>query len=357
MIIPVSINNFYSNQKNNNKAASNNSCSKLKNNLKLSGYNNPMKSYISFGYCEKNGGHYQKMYEIDEKFSQKISEKIKEIEEIKNKPKTRLSLEDESNMQAAKIMMQYSNMQTVFAEMPPAYTIVTGTKLKEEMDKTQTFTNPVSNLITLNNITKINGANNDLPESRRGKATRAAQLYSSLILLDQIKENKTNPKYKETEEDIDEIVEIAKQTIKGIYGDDIFDRVQALSQMGRKVSLENQRMALNFLIEIDCVSKDLKFPDEFEEKLSKLIDKQNDIEKRTIDTEQPDKKTSRIIKVFYPDHEHTLDHINGTPHTHEHHHNQTNEYQKILDNMHEHKTAQTPQIQEQNKEKKLIQGE
>ena len=35
------------------------------------------------------------------------------------------------NIEAAKIIMQYSNMQTVFAEMPPAYTIVTGTKLKE----------------------------------------------------------------------------------------------------------------------------------------------------------------------------------------------------------------------------------
>jgi hypothetical protein len=37
--------------------------------------------------------------------------------------------------------------------------------------------------------------------------------------------------------------------------------------MGRKVSVDNQRMALDFLIEIDCVSKKLELPSEFEEKL------------------------------------------------------------------------------------------
>ena len=329
-------------------------------NVKLSGFNNPMKAYISFGYCERNGGHYQKMYEIDTNFSQKITERIGQLEKLKNKAQQRYSLEDESNIEAAKIIMQYSNMQTVFAEMPPAYTIVTGTKLKKAMDKTQTFTNPIDNLIVINNITKIKGVNKELPQSQQSKATRAAQLYSTLILLNQIKANIGKLQFNSTQDDIKELVQMVEMTVKEIYGDDIIERVEKLSQMGRKVSLEDQKTALNFLIEIDCISKDLKLPTEFEEKLSKLAEKQNIIDRRTELVQKSEKQPVKLIKVFYPDHEHTMDHLTGAPHTHEHthehhpEHQHRNEYQTILNDMKSQKTKIKSQTVTQEEDKKKI---
>lgn len=353
MILPVnSLNQSFKTKYNNNNKRQllYNNCN---NSLSLSGINNPMRSYISFGYCERNNGHYQKMYEIDTMFSEKVAKRIEQIK----KAKEMYSLEEECNIEAAKIMMQYSNMQTVFAEMPPAYTIVTGTKLKEIMDKTQTFTDPVSNLITINNISKINGVNKELPQSRQSKATRAAQLYSTLILLDQIKENKTKIEYQDSQSKIDELISMVEKTIKEIYGDDILERVDKLSKMGRKVSLEDQKMALNFLIEIDCVSKDLKLPTEFEKKLAKLIENKNRIEGRTEPTQKSQKAPSKLIKVFYPDHEHTMEHINGTPHEHKHEHTSNDEYKEILDNMHSKKNVENTQVQVEEKKKKLLIGE
>ena len=134
-----------------------------------------------------------------------------------------------------------------------------------------------------------------------------------------------------------------------IYGDDIFERVVKLSKMGRKVSLENQRMALDFLIETDCVSKELKLPSEYEKKLSNLIARQNIIEGRNLTHSRAEKKLSRTIKVFYPDHEHTMEHLNGTPHTHEHHHDHSSEYQLILERMHSEKSQEHKHTNEKNK--------
>lgn len=356
MISPITMFNLnkLNPQKKQNKNQPINSLGSSK--LRLCSLNNQMRTYVSFGYCERNDGHYQKMYEIDTNFAKKIEDRITLIEQIKNKAKQKYSLEDESNLEAAKIIMQYSNMQTVFAEMPPAYTIVTGTKLKEAMNKTQTFANPVDNLIVINNITKITGLNKDLPQSRQGKATRAAQLYSTLILLNQIKENTPKLQFRNTEKDIKDLVRIVETTIKDIYGNDIFERVDKISQMGRKVSLENQKMALNFLIEIDCISKDLKFSSEFEEKLTKLIEKQNAIEDRTEIAEKSYIKPNRLIKVFYPDHEHTMDHLNGKPHTHDHHHG--SQYKKILENAKTEKIDTTNQVSVNEKEEKsLYKGE
>ncbi len=344
MITPISLIRFKSsNQKLNEKNGNNVSqiFYNSPNNMQLSGANSPIKSYISFGYCERNGGHYQKMYQIDENFSTKIQEKIQNLEKLKDKVNARYSLEDESNMEAAKIMMQYSNMQTVFAEMPPAYTIVTASKLKEAMEKTQTFTNPIDNLITINNITKIKGVNKELPTTRTGKATRAAQLYSTLILLEQIKANKNKPEYLTNQSEINALTAMVEKTIKGIYGDDIFARVDKLGKMGRKVSLENQKMALNFLIEIDCVSKELELPPEFEKRLAQLAQRQSEVEGRTGSPLKSQKTPLMAIKVFYPDHEHTMDHLTGTPHSHEH----EESYQTLLDQAKSKKPKEQPKVQ------------
>lgn len=320
MILPISTSstnlNILKNSNNKKQYNNNLSCTPLR----LSGYTTPMKSYVSFGYCERDAGHYAQMFKIDSQFAEKMAEKIQQVEKLQNIYQRRLSLEEESNVQAARLMMQYSNMQTIYAEMPPAYTIVTGTKLKEVMNKTQTFTNPISNLITINNITKISGKNPNLPEHRKDKATRSAQLYSTLLLLDQIKQYKDQPQYTKTRRDIEELTQTIESTIKAIYGDDILERVEKLGKMGRTVSLENQKMALDFLVEIDCVAKDLKLPSEFEEKLSKLIEKQNEIDSRTIDIERPEMKLSKTIQVFYHDHDHAVSHSHIHSHMGEHHH-------------------------------------
>lgn len=308
---------------------------------------------ISFGYCEKSGGHYQKMYEIDTKFADKVAKKINSIDEIRNKIKSKYIIADESNKQAAKLIMQYCNMQTVFAEMPPAYTIVTGTKLKEAMEATSIYTNPIDNLITINHITKISGVNPDLQKSRQEKATRASQLYSILILLDQIKANTKRQEYIENQTDIEELVRIIEQTIKEMYGDDIFDRVDHLSKMGRKVSQEDQKLALSFLIEIDCKSKDMILPFEFEEKLNALLRKQNQSEGRTEIIPKIEKQSGNLIKIFYPDHEHTLDHLNGVPHTHNH----TQEKHHKYSNLETDATTGALAQYDTNNAKKITEGE
>lgn len=123
MILPLNLSpisnssNYLHIQKNQNPTNS------YSNKMKLSGYNNPMKSYVSFGWCT---AHYQAMYDIDVKYSEKIKNRLKEIEELKQTMKQRYSSTDKAAIEAAKILAQYANMQCVIAEVPPAYAVMNG---------------------------------------------------------------------------------------------------------------------------------------------------------------------------------------------------------------------------------------
>lgn len=116
-------------------------------------------------------------------------------------------------------------------------------------------------------------------------------------------------------------------------------------------------MALNFLIEIDCVSKELELPSEFEKRLAQLAQRQSEAEGRTGNPLKSQKSPLMAIKVFYPDHEHTMDHLTGKPHTHDHHHEHDESYHELLEQAKSKKTMEQSKVQVEEKKKHIHKGE
>lgn len=321
MILPVSAKLQYAAIVNNQKStAKNDNYAQMPNRMKLSGYNNPMKSYVSFGWCE---AHYQAMYEIDEKFTQKVKDKLKEIEAIKSSAKhkqERYSLLDEASMQAATIIAQYANLMFTVAEVPPAYAVMTATKFKEAMKSSETFSNPISSLIAINNIAKMSVKNTNLNASQLERGKGATQLYSIAILLEQVEENKNKPEFQQRKGEIDTLTTMVKKSLENIYGKDIFEKIEKFGSMGKKPSADEKKAALDFLVEIDSKAKALNLPDEFEEKLKALLAEQSEAEGKTQEatlvTDKP-----MTIKINYPDHDHNAPHSHSHDHDHMHKHN------------------------------------
>lgn len=351
MILPLNLSpisnssNYLHIQKNQNPTNS------YSNKMKLSGYNNPMKSYVSFGWCT---AHYQAMYDIDVKYSEKIKNRLKEIEELKQTMKQRYSSTDKAAIEAAKILAQYANMQCVIAEVPPAYAVMNGGKLKQAMNESKTLTNPVSALIAINALANMDVKNNELDNKHLERAKGSTQLYSMAILLNQIEENKNKPEFIKNKIYIDELTGIVKDSLCKIYGNDILERIEYFGNMGKKPTDEQKAAALDFLVEVDALSKSVILPDDFQEKLQTLLDKQSLDEGLTLQSD--DMGTNKfVIKVQYPDHEHTVAHAHGIPHTHKHTHD--NKYKEILDNMHTHKSNEQTNVQTEQEKKKTIIGE
>ena len=351
MILPLNLSpisnssNYLHIQKNQNPTNS------YSNKMKLSGYNNPMKSYVSFGWCT---AHYQAMYDIDVKYSEKIKNRLKEIEELKQTMKQRYSSTDKAAIEAAKILAQYANMQCVIAEVPPAYAVMNGGKLKQAMNESKTLTNPVSALIAINALANMDVKNNELDNKHLERAKGSTQLYSMAILLNQIEENKNKSEFIKNKIYIDELTGIVKDSLCKIYGNDILERIEYFGNMGKKPTDEQKAAALDFLVEVDALSKSVILPDDFQEKLQTLLDKQSLDEGLTLQSD--DMGTNKFaIKVQYPDHEHTVAHAHGIPHTHKHTHD--NKYKEILDNMHTHKSNEQTNVQTEQEKKKTIIGE
>jgi hypothetical protein len=299
------------------------------NQLKLSGCKNPMKSYISFGWCT---AHYQVMYEIDEKFSEKLNTKLKEMEaigEMAGQKAQRYSILDEASMQAAAILAQYANLLCVVAEVPPSYALVTGGKFKEAMNKTKTLTNPVNALVAINNINKMGVKNDKLTASQLQRGKGATQLYSIAILLQQIEENKNKPEFQQNKGNIEALISMVKKSLGDIYGSDILERIERFANMGKNPSDANKRAALDFLVEIDAKAKDLNLPKEFEEQLQVLIDKQNEAEGKTQEAALIATKPV-TIKLQYPDHEHTHPAEHSHDHAYMHEHNIPHSHEPVI---------------------------
>ena len=351
MILPLNLSpisnssNYLHIQKNQNPTNS------YSNKMKLSGYNNPMKSYVSFGWCT---AHYQAMYDIDVKYSEKIKNRLKEIEELKQTMKQRYSSTDKAAIEAAKILAQYANMQCVIAEVPPAYAVMNGGKLKQAMNESKTLTNPVSALIAINALANMDVKNNELDNKHLERAKGLTQLYSMAILLNQIDENKNKPEFIKNKIYIDELTRIVKDSLFKIYGNDILERIEYFGNMGKKPTDEQKAAALDFLVEVDALSKSVILPDNFQDKLQILLDKQSLDEGLTLQSADMG-RNKFAIKVQYPDHEHTVAHAHGITHTHGHTHD--NKYKEILDNMHTHKSNEQTNVQTEQEKKKTIIGE
>ena len=326
---------------NNQPNIRNNYNSQSVNTTKLSGFNNPMKNYVSFGWCD---AHYQAMYEIDVKISDKINQKLQEIEQLKDRKRTKYSVSDNASFMAAKLLAQYANMQCVVAEVPPSYAVVSGSKLKEAMDNSNTFTDPVNSLTAINYINKMNAKNDKLDKKHLERGKGAAQLYAVSILLNQIDENKNKPEFSNNLSKIDELTSIVKQSCQKIYGDDIFERLEYFSEIGKKPSDKDKADALDFLIETDANAKALNLPNNFEEQLQILINAQNTQEQRTQDNISSVKE-SFSVNINYPDHDHSVMHAHGIPHSHSHSHTHPNIE-------HSHQNKQT--VFQEDSNKKLI---
>ena len=317
--------------------------------INLSGADSPIKSYVSFGWCT---AHYQAMYDIDSKYSQKLNNKLKEVENMKKESKRhkeKYTIVDNASVQAAKIIAQYANMQCVIAEVPPAYAVMNGGKLKQAMNESETLTNPISALIAINSLANMDVKNKNLDSEHLERGKGATQLYAIAILLNQINENKNKPEFSKNAAEINELTMQVKKSMISIYGDDIMEKLEKFGNMGKNPTHDQKHQALNFLIEVDSKAKNIQLPDDFQEKLQALLDKTNADEERVTEPENTEDNHINIT-IQYPDHEHSLAHINGTPHTHEHHGKDDSNYQTILDNMHSHKHDDKEQTKEQTNE-------
>ncbi len=356
MILPVNLNTNSNNKVYTNIQKNNNSTTKHLNELQLSGYNNPMKSYaVSFGWCTS---HYQAMYEIDEKYTQKLKDKLQEIENLKKQGKNnkkRYSIVDNAALEAAKIIAQYANMQCVVAEVPPSYAIMNGGKLRQAIQESETLTNPVSSLVAINSLINMDVKNKDLDENHLERAKGATQLYAIGIMLEQVEENKNRPEFIQNIDYINELTQIVKQSLCQIYGDDVFERMQEFGAMGKNPTTEQKAKALDFLVEVDSMAKSVKLPNNFQEKLQILLDRQSADEGRILDADETT-VNKFTIKVQYPDHDHSLAHAHGIPHEHKHEHNHEHaddaKYKEILDNMHSKKEVENTQVQVEEKKRK-----
>lgn len=357
MILPVNLKINSSNSPYANIQKNNNCYPKHFNRLQLSGHNNPMKSYaVSFGWCTS---HYQAMYEIDEKYTQKLKDKLQEIENLKKQGENnrkRYSIVDNAALEAAKIIAQYANMQCVVAEVPPSYAIMNGGKLRQAIQESETLTNPVSTFIAINSLVNIDVKNKDLDQNHLERAKGATQLYAIGIMLEQVEENKNRPEFIQNVDYINELTQIVKQSLSQIYGDDIFEKLQEFGNMGKNPTTEQKAKALDFLVEVDSVAKSVELPNDFQEKLQILLDKQSANEGRNLDADETT-INKFTIKVQYPDHDHSLAHVHGIPHEHKHEHTNNDEYKEILDNMHSKKAVENTQVQVEEKKKKLLIGE
>lgn len=330
------------------------------NSLKLSGFNSPMKSYISFGWCT---GHYQGMYDIDMQFSEVIEERLAEIERLKTYKKKRVerySIVDDNSILAAKILAQYVNLQCVIAEVPPSYGLYTAGQFKNAMNKSETFTNPLSSLIAINAITKMEAKNLEIDESHLERGKGATQLYAISILLNQINENKNKPEFKNNIDHIEALTSMTEGALKEIYGDDILERLEYFGKMGKNPTNEQKAAALDFLIEIDSKARSINLGKEFENRLEKLIELQNEEENLTKESVNKLKSNFKMT-IQYPDHDHSVMHAHGIPHTHDHthHHNHTHpheheSYEQIIKNAKEREQQNKTIIDDDNNKKLRI---
>ncbi len=317
MILPATMRfnqNYRSISKNNLKqkqVSNSNDCSR-----QLSGLYNPIKSYITFGWCT---AHYQAMYEIDCKQKEKL-DKLAQIELLKQQKHERYSIYDKASAQAAKIISQYSNLMFTVAEVPPSFALKNSKKFKDAIEKSETLSNPLTLLTAINDIAKMDVKNDSLTPIRKERAKGATQLYSIAILLDRIEQNKYKPEFQHVLAQINILSDDVIKSLKNIYGNDIFEKIQHYGLLNKHPSVKDKKAALDFIIEVDSKAESLELPLDFESKLIVLLNDQSNFEGRVEENTLVTEKSLQI-KLNYPDHDHNPADFN---HHHEHTHTQDN---------------------------------
>lgn len=294
------------------------------------------KAYITFGWCMP---HMQAMKDINKQFNQAVYKALKAqdaaIENInarKLHQYRKYGLIDDACAKAAKMFAQYCNIQYSVAEMLPSYALSLNDPLTEMLEKLEGINNPVNTLITINNLTKLNmqgGIDKNTskvytPEQVK-KAKAGTQLYTAVLLLDRIKQQlKTqdiNPSVKLQTEDL---ISILEEKIDKIYGENTYNRIMSLSNIGSNPTLEQKRASVALIQEFDQKAELLSLNDEFEEKLQKLIDCANLEEGKTLPNQGKGLSGNIDLKLAYHTHPHSQEIV------HHHHHPEMSEEEHRL---------------------------
>lgn len=286
---------------------------------------------ISFGWCE---AHIYAMNRIDIK----EAEKIKEFSSLFNWQRVTQKTEaakiiNSASQEAAKIMVQYANLMGTTAEVAPSYAFSNAKETQDAIDKSEFLNDPVILLNIIHSISDMDAKlDNDNP-IRKERAKGAAQLFSVSIMLDLIKKNRENPKYQHFLAQIDKMTKITEDTLKDIYGDDVFDKIRYFASLNEKPSDDDKKRSLEFLVEIDKKAYSLEFDESFNCELNKLLNEYLKTGDEDILSQKPKLKT----KLAYPDHDHNpLDTAKTHAHQTHTHNMDTHDYMHILGIPHTH---------------------
>ncbi len=294
------------------------------------------KSYINFGWCTP---HITAMSQLNAQFNLAVERTLKTQEAAMNRinaknvlKQTRYDLLDNASAKAAKLFSQYCNVQYSTAEMLPTYSLSLNKPLITMMNKLNGLNNPISTLITINNITKLNmlsGIDKNTskaytPEQLQ-KAKSGTQLYTTILLLDRVKAQlKTQNLDDNSKKQVENLIGIIECAVDKIYGNNTYDRIMKLSNIGPNPTLEQKRASIALIQEFDAKSQVLDFGEEFENNLKALIEYQNKAENKTVVNTGKGLIGDVGLKLSY----HT--HAQEETHHHHHHHGEMTEEEHRL---------------------------
>lgn len=250
---------------------------------KMFRYNYP----VSFGWCEK---HNVRSKEISIIFLNQL-QKQQEQDAKANYQKTRveyLDIASNSQKESLNFLMQFTNRQKNEAEFIPLWSLMNNEELRNEMQKSKIFSDPVASLISLHLVQDVKVKNNSITKEQLNRAHGSLQLHTAVILINQIEKNLNNPQllsYGDRDK-IVEILNIVKNHLDSIYGKDIYEKVLKLSNIGAKPDFSSKKESLDILLKIDKDAKPLALGKEFSEKLNNLVENQRKLEYEKLNIEQ-----------------------------------------------------------------------
>lgn len=297
------------------------------------------KSYINFGWCIP---HINAMKNLNEQFNLAVQKNIKNQEAAKASidaknlfKQTQYGLLDDASAKAAKLFAQYCNIQYSVAEMLPSYALSLNKPLMVMMDKMDGLNNPISTLITINNLTKLNmqgGIDKNTSKvytpDQVKKAKAGTQLYASILLLDRVKQQlKSQNLDNSIKSQIEELVSILETKIDKIYGKNTLFRITQLSNIGENPTLEQKKSSIALIQEFDQKAQLLSLNGEFEDGLKTLIEFANKQEGKTIPNQGKGLSGGVDLKLSY--HTHSHENVHSHEHVHHHHPEMTEEEHRL----------------------------
>jgi len=292
------------------------------------------KSYISFGWCWP---HIKAMESLNANFNKAIQKVLgaqsiaKSTIDGKNLfKKTQYSLLDKASAEAATLFSQYCNTQYTVSEMLPSYALSMNKPLVDMMEESDVLNNPINTLISINNVMKLKmkagidkNTAKEYTEEQVRKAKAGTQLYTTVMLVEKIKQHVNDATLTEISKDkVKGLTNMIHSAIDSIYGKDTYQRIMNLSKIGENPTLEQKQASVNLIKELDAKAQELTLPEEFKKGLQDLIDYQNNVEGKTIQNSGSGMKDDFALKLSYHTHPHQKINEETTNITQEVHHHE-----------------------------------